>query len=281
MSRLDIQLLGGVRVFRDGKPAGTFPSRSAAALLAYLAVQKDRFVPREVLADRFWPDLDETRARKALRTALYGVRAVLEPGGVERGTYLAVDGSSVGLVDNSDIHVDVTEFDQLLGWCSERARVNQSIELLESAVRLYRGDFIDGHEYEWSIGERERLRLAYLAALEKLMDMHVRRGELHLAIAHGERILHQDPLREHIHRHLMVCHALQGDRPLAVRQYRRCEKVLDEELGIEPMDATVRLYKDIQSGVFRASRSADSPLVKDRRQVARPPYSSSLPNANA
>jgi DNA-binding SARP family transcriptional activator len=187
----------------------------------------------------------------------------------------------VGLVDSSGIRIDVVEFDRLLGWGSEQGRLNQEVALLESAVRLYRGDFIDGHDYEWCIAERERLRLAYLATLEKLMELHVRRGELHLAIAHGEQILAKDPLREHIHRQLMVCHCLQGDRPLAIRQYRRCEKILYEELGIEPMDTTHRLYLEIESGVFRGSRaSVELPSTRpDRRSTARPPFTADLPHA--
>jgi LuxR family maltose regulon positive regulatory protein len=143
---------------------------------------------------------------------------------------------------------------------------------------MYRGDFIEGYDYDWCIPERERLRLAYLAALERLMEVHVRRGELHLAIALGEQILQNDPLREHVHRQLMICHCLQGNRPLAVRQYRRCEKVLDKELGIAPMDATHQLFRDIEAGIFRASRRATDPQVQgDRRSASRPPYVSTLP----
>jgi DNA-binding SARP family transcriptional activator len=282
MSNLVIQLLGGVRVLRDGKPAGAFPSRWSAGLLAYLAVEKDRFTHREMLAARFWPDSDENRARKAFRSALWGVRCVLEPEGVERGTFLALDGPYLGLVNSPDIQVDVSEFDRLLGWCSEQERQKESIAHLEAAVRLYRGDFIDGFDYEWCISERERLRLAYLSAVERLMDLHISKGELHLAIAHGEQILQRDPLREHIHRQLMICHCLQGNRPLAIRQYRRCEKVLDDELGIDPMDATHKLFRDIEAGNFRASRAAPEPAsrTQDRRATNRPPYvASSVPHA--
>jgi DNA-binding SARP family transcriptional activator len=278
-SSLDIQLFGGIRVLRNGKFAGAFPNRWSAGLLAYLAVKKDRFVHREILAVRFWPDADERTSRKALRSALWGVRSVLEPKGVKKGTYLSVGGGHVGLVDSPEMRIDVAEFDRLLGWCSEEERLNQDVAALESAVRLYSGDFMDGSDYEWCNAERERLLLAYLATLERLMELHMRRGELHLAIAHGEQVLQKDPLREHIHRQLMVCHCLQGDRPLAIRQYRRCEKILDDELDIKPMDATYRLYNDIESGIFRGSRSPVevASTQQDRRAIARPPFNAVLP----
>jgi DNA-binding SARP family transcriptional activator len=279
MSGLEIELFGGIRVLRNGKFAGAFPSRWSAGLLAYLAVTKERFVHRDILAVRFWPEADEQSSRKALRNALWGVRSVLEPKGIKKGTFLSVGGAHVGLVDSPDLRIDVADFDRLLGWCSEQERLNQDVGMLESAVRLYHGDFIDGYDYEWCIGERERLRLAYLATLEKLMELHMRRGELHLSIAHGEQILQNDPLREHIHRQLMVCHCLQGDRPLAIRQYLRCEKILDDELGIVPMDATHRLYREIESGVFRGSRAPVevASTRPDRRATARTPLTGDLP----
>src|SRR5437868_6275871 len=48
------------------------------ALLALLAVPLlDRYVRRDRLVSILWPELDQERARSALRKALHGVRAAL------------------------------------------------------------------------------------------------------------------------------------------------------------------------------------------------------------
>lgn len=256
MCTLSVQLLGGVRALRDGRTAGPFPTHWSAGVAAYLAQARGRLVHRDVVAARFWPDETDDRARTALRRALWGARSVLEPDGIPRGTFLITDGPYVGLADGPAVEVDVARFDHLLGWCSEEGRVNENVSLLEDAVRLYRGDFMDGYDYAWCEAERERLRLAFLSALERLMELHMRRREWRLAIAHGHMILQRDPLREHIHRHLMACYCSQGSRPLAIRQYRECEEVLQEELGIAPMVATQNLFGKIKSGEFVAESEA-------------------------
>jgi hypothetical protein len=46
----------------------------------------------------------------------------------------------------------------------------------------------------------------------------------------------------------MESHLSMGDRPSALRQYERCARTLREELDIEPMEETRRLYDLIRQG---------------------------------
>ena len=53
-------------------------------LLAYLAVSAPRrFHRRDSLLAVFWPELDQDRARAALRRSLYFIRTALGPGVIE------------------------------------------------------------------------------------------------------------------------------------------------------------------------------------------------------
>ncbi len=70
MARLEISLLGPLRVALDGQPVTGLSLSRARALLAYLAVECDRAHPRTVLADLLWPDSDETSALTNLRHVL-------------------------------------------------------------------------------------------------------------------------------------------------------------------------------------------------------------------
>jgi hypothetical protein len=71
-------------------------------------------------------------------------------------------------------------------------------------------------------------------------------GDYKSAIAHARRRLALDPLDEPAHRQLMQLYAASGQHAAALRQYQDCARLLDKELGVQPMDETVRLYKTIK-----------------------------------
>ena len=82
--------------------------------------------------------------------------------------------------------------------------------------------------------ERERLRQAFLSALERLILLLEQTGDYAAAIGYAQRLLRHDPLHEAMYQHLMRLHALSGDRASAVRVYHTCTTILERELGVEP-----------------------------------------------
>jgi DNA-binding SARP family transcriptional activator len=93
--------------------------------------------------------------------------------------------------------------------------------------------------------------LDLLSVLERLVFYHMERREWAHAIQRGQSLLAYDPLREQIHRCVMVCHHLMGNRPLAIRQYLQCVDLLEAELGIGPMADTQMLYREIKADAVR------------------------------
>ena len=59
------------------------------------------------------------------------------------------------------------------------------------------------------------------------------------------KLLEIDACREDIHRRLMRVFARRGERSLALRQYLRCVEALREELDVEPLADTTRLYRQV------------------------------------
>ncbi|MCB0050125.1 MAG: bacterial transcriptional activator domain-containing protein, partial [Caldilinea sp.] len=62
------------------------------------------------------------------------------------------------------------------------------------------------------------------------------------AIAHAQRLLRYDPVRETTYRRLMHLYAQAGDNAAALRTYHTCVTVLAQELDVRPADATHNLY---------------------------------------
>jgi predicted ATPase len=124
---------------------------------------------------------------------------------------------------------------------------------LTEAAALYRDDFLAGFTLrdspdfdEWQYFQSESLRRELAGALEKLVRCHCLRQEFDPAIAYARRWLALDPLHEQAHRELMRLYAWAGQRGAALRQYRECVRILDQELGVPPLDETTQLYTSIQ-----------------------------------
>src|SRR4030042_150031 len=59
MGTLEIRLLGGLELGRDGRVLDQLPLRAARSLFAYLVLNRERAHTRDLLAGTFWPDFDE------------------------------------------------------------------------------------------------------------------------------------------------------------------------------------------------------------------------------
>lgn len=253
MRVLRICLFGSMQIVYPGRPAEAKISRTAQKLLAYLVLQRHRSHPREVLIDLFWGDHSEERARSCLSTALWRLRAVLEPEGVERGLYLMTTSTGeISFNRESDYWLDVATLEEAAGRV-----LAQPIEALEAwlvqeldrALQLYKGELLEGFYDDWALRERERLHRLYLNCLAYLMHYHKYHEDYEASLACGQQILQCDPLREEIHREVMRLYLASGQRALAARQYERCGEILAAELGITPMPETQMLLAQIRQAI--------------------------------
>src|SRR4051794_5422600 len=104
-----LEMLGRFVVRQGNREFHRFHTQKTASLLAYLACYKQRFHPREVLIELFWPDDAQEAARNSLSVALNALRRQLEAPGIPPGTLLIADRSSVYL--NPDAFTtDVEDF---------------------------------------------------------------------------------------------------------------------------------------------------------------------------
>ena len=251
-SPLALYLLGPPRVERDGVPV-RLDRRKAMALVAYLAVtgQSHR---RESLVNLLWPEYDSGRGRAALRRTLYALRHTL---GTE---WLAVDREQIGIEPGAAFWSDVAQFRQHLARCETHGHPGEEacpkcLDPLTEAVELSRGEFMSGFSLrdsanfdDWQLFQAESLRRELDGALRRLVRWHSDQRAFEAAIGYARRRLALDPLDEQVHRHLMRLYSWSGRRSAALRQYRECTAILEEELGVPPQEATATLLADLQAG---------------------------------
>jgi DNA-binding SARP family transcriptional activator len=244
---LRIKLFGSLELERDGQPLPRFASRKSGELFAYLALNRKAPHTREHLAGVFWGESAEDRARHTLNTTLWRINRVLEPSdasGAARG-YLRVSPQHIGFNAASGVWLDVAEFESRCALAEQTEAPSQRFALYSQAVSLYRGELLVDCYEDWCIVERERLQGLYVRALAQLMAYNSGNTEFDRAIECARRILNCDPLREEVHRDLMRLHLNAGQPAAALRQYRQCEDLLRDELGVEPAPETRALLTPI------------------------------------
>ncbi len=99
---------------------------------------------------------------------------------------------------------------------------------------------------DWQFFQADSLRSELAKALEQLAHCHTIQNNFEAAITYARRWLALDRLHEPAHRYLMQLYAWAGQRAAAIRQYRECVQVLEQELGVSPLESTTQLYQLIK-----------------------------------
>jgi len=236
---MELTLLGGFQLFDDAGNAVALSARKTKALLIWLALHPEKSQPRDRLATMLWEDSDDAQARHSLRQALSGLRKSLgdHAGALETG-------QDQLLFKGGHIRVDALQFDALL---SEK----HVGETLKEAVSLYGGNFLEGFNprsnsfEEWLMTQRSHYREHAVGAMSELLDYYLDTQQWEPGVRLAIQLLGSDPLQERVHRNLMQLYAHLKRPADALRQYRRCRRVLSRELGVGPEPETQRLFREI------------------------------------
>ena len=162
MVKINLALLGGLRLQTDSGEPVPLSTKKVGALLAYLALHPGQAQARAKLATLLWGDRSEVQARESLRQALSLVRKAHVD---TRGLIAYQDTISF---EPTALTTDAIVFRDLVG--------RSGIQSLEEAIALYGGELLEGvqiaaPEFEsWMTAERERFREMALEAMTKLLD---------------------------------------------------------------------------------------------------------------
>jgi TolB-like protein/DNA-binding SARP family transcriptional activator len=265
MALAELALLGGFELQRSGGEVIDLPGQKERALLAVLALHPGANQSRDKLAGLLWGDRGDKQARDSLKHSVTRLRQSLES---ITPPPVVADRQSVRL-DPAALAIDVALFEQLLR--------DGTLEALERATALYRGDLLEGftiHDAgfeDWLAAERQRLRQSVEEALTKVMAQSMSAGAKDRAAVAARRLLLLDPLCEAACRTLMQIEAGRGQTAQALKLYKvLCER-LRRELGVKPESATTQLHESIQ---LRRAGSA-LPIAPSPAEAA--PQSEPLP----
>jgi DNA-binding SARP family transcriptional activator len=244
MAHVRFQVFGGLSASAGTTGILRIPA-SCHPMLGYLITHRARRISRTELAETLWCDHSGEHARGCLATALWRLKRATRPG----PALLSFHGADeVSLNWTGPIWVDAVALElrvRPLLPIKPAALKPADISRLERGARIYRGDFLKGTDAEWAALERRRLRNLYTDGLYQLTAAHAAASNWAGTLEWGRQLNQEEPLREDVHRLLMLAHAQTGNRAKAVAQYRECERVLAAELGVEPMAETQQLHRQL------------------------------------
>lgn len=245
------------------------------ALLAYLALATPAgYHRRDALLALFWPELDEERARRALRQAVHFLRRML-------GAHVITGrGDDIGLAPGS-VWCDVHAFDDALqrGDCA-------------GALALYRGDLLNGFfvtdassEFDdWLARERAALHRRVIDAAWSLSESREAAGECADSVEWAHWVASRAPDDEPSQRRLMALLDRLGDRTGALRVYEQFAERMRREFGAEPSAETsaqvaaIRARSTVNAVAASAEQAAPVPALPPVVVAAPSPAAGVIPH---
>lgn len=242
-----MQTLGGFQVWRNEEKVGTkeWGRDKAIQLFQFLLTTRHRnALHKEQIKDRLWQESGDQN----FKVAMHGLNKALEPEKKSRteARFIIRQGLTYQL-NIEEIWIDADAFEEylMLGNQLLADDPKQAIKAYQEAAQIYQGAYLPNRLYEdWSSDERERLQVLALGTVISLGELLLNENPLE-SIRLAQRALILDPTWEDAYRLEMNAYLQKGNRPMAIKTYRQCEKVLEREFGIEPLPETQALLKSI------------------------------------
>ena len=219
--------------------------KKVGTLIALLALDAGREMPRDALIDELWPESSIDAARKNLYTLWSLARRALSlPDGTCPYLVRMQNGYKM---DDRAFESDVRRVDEITRTLAAgRPDARSWTEMLGELESLCAADLMPCEPVSSAIARRRfeyRVRIvdALVAAARRL----AREGEAQTALWFARAAYDRDQAREDVFAALMHAQIAAGQRTSALETYFECRRFLAEGLGIDPSADVVALYRSI------------------------------------
>lgn len=248
---LQIETLGSFEVVLNGNniPNSAWKRDAAVQLFQFFITSRNaRAMHKASIIDRIWGETNEKAGNRNFKAALHQLTKTIEPDKINReDQHFIIRQGLTYRLDTAQIWMDIDALDDLIvvGNQCMNDQPEEALMAFQQAVELYRGIYLPNRIYEdWCADERERIQVLVLGAMMSLAKLQLSRNPketIRLAI----RALQIDPTWEEAYRLQMEAYLSEGNRPLAVKTYRKCQQILKQEFELDPLPETRRLFDKI------------------------------------
>lgn len=247
-ANLRIELLGPFRLWRGPAHIDT-GSTQQRAVLALLALNAGRVVRLVDLIDAVWPHGSPPSASNVVQTYVKRLRRILEPERRPRQPAEVLLTSGEGyLLRVPEDQVDVFLFRSVLA----EARRTVDAGQLEAALACFARAFARWRDVPLSdLAVLSESRLVtelveeHASALCEYADAAIAAGRAGGVLPMLRRAADGAPTHERLHARLISCHRLVGDRTTAFEVYRRVQRQLRDDFGVDPSPELRTAYLEL------------------------------------
>lgn len=251
---LRIFTLGGFRIWRDGVeiPQSAWGREKALHLMQYfITARRHIYLHKEQIIDQLWPQLGAEDGDRDFKVALHALNKTLEPDRKPRAEprFILRQELTYGLnLAKAWVDADAFEAAVAAGNHALATDPDEAVTSYRQALALYQGHYLPERRFEdWTSAERERLQLLALGMKTSLADLLIDTSPQE-SIRLAQQVLAVDPVWEDAYRIQIRAYLAQGNRPLALRTYQQCVKMLADELDLTPLPETRKLYEQMMAG---------------------------------
>jgi DNA-binding SARP family transcriptional activator len=248
---LTVSMLGPVEIVRDPtRPLGSdaWPTKRARDIFCFIVSRRHRRASKDTIIDTFWGETDFATVEKNFHPTVSHIRKALNSNQPLKQNFLLYRDGDYQLNSEFSYRIDTEEFERLVNEGETRRRARQFEECVrsyESALELYRGEFMQGSYEPWVEEQRAYYREQYLRLLEALAGVAQAEADWPKVLQLAQLIIRDDQFREDIHCMIMRAHAAVGNRGAVKDQFETLKRALNKELGVEPSAETKKLYQQL------------------------------------
>ncbi|XVV15213.1 BTAD domain-containing putative transcriptional regulator [Actinoplanes sp. CA-131856] len=245
-SPLWLQLLGPLRVWRDGAELDPGPPQQAY-LLALLLAEAGRPISTSELIDLIWGDEVPPSALNVIQKYVGALRRLLEPAvpARENGAFLHRRGTAYLFTADPEV-LDLVAFRRLTGAARAGGRSPAALDHYAEALTLWRGPAGAG------IADRPGPAALFTALDNEFYDACSAAADLAVALGRPESVaapLHlaatMAPFHEPVQAALVRVLGAAGRQAEALAVYRAVRERLADELGIDPGPALAEAHRRV------------------------------------
>ncbi len=212
-------------------------TKKAQELFAYLIHIGDSRVSKERLIETLWPEVDYDKATTYLHHSISRIRSLMKR--ADLPFVIEYTDESYRLLMGG-IRTDVQLFER--GLAKPERPIQENWNHYEQLLSLYRGDYLEDHDYEWAGKKREELRRRYLDIVCDMARLELEEGKARPAVQRLLAAQEKDPYSDEICRLLLSAYVKLKDQGALRRCFASFAALLKEELGVKPEPQTEEFF---------------------------------------
>lgn len=254
MTSLNIRVMGGMSIEKDGQQLETKLSEKAQAIICLLLSTDGQRMAKYKIASFLWPESGEEAAKYNLRYNLWHMRKIIPVDNKEE-TFLQSDKKTISINPAYDYTADIL----VLNAYDEKKTYGEE-ELLRCR-RMFAGEYLEGLYLkdcmayaDWILMERIGYQNLQISVLKKLLTLYEQKELWDFCISTLQELLSIDPYNEQFAQVMMtaLCQSQQQTKALAF--YKSFTQTLRNELNVSPAQELQALHQEMLSKSKLADR---------------------------